>query len=243
MAKKLRNYSCKDVEVLVVGETIANNAITLEARLTPSRPQWANPYFPDLITEIQGIYTTALGIDNAKDMREATIALYGMMGPAAEALRMFKVQLEVDFEDNKSRKNEILTQLGYTEHYADVQNKDQEAFIELLTKFNINMTPALITELNTAGIPTIVITKVTNFSTTLKNANITQEVAKGMRKNISEDAVEQINGVYKKVMAISKIAAVVFKDDKTNRDLVNFAANLRQLNYQGNQNPPSPPTP
>ncbi len=237
---KLRKYSCKDVEVLVVAETIATNAITLEARLTRSRPQWADPYFPNLITEIQGVYTSALGVDNAKDMREATIALYGMMKPAADALQMFKVQLEVDFANNVARRNEILNQLGYTQHYAGVQNKDQESYIELLTKFNVNMTPALITELNAAGIPTIVITKVTNFSTTLKNANITQEVAKGMRKNISKEAVEEINGIYQKVMAISKIAAVVFKKEKTNKDLLNFAANLKQLNLHGNQNPPTP---
>ncbi len=243
MTKVVRLYNAKDVEVLVVGETIAENAKTLVAALTLSRPQWADPYFDDLITEIQGVYTTALGIDNAKDMREATYALYALMPPAYDALAMFKVQVEIDYAANKDRQNEILNQLGYKQHYAGLRKGDQESFVEILAKFKVNMTPTLITELNAAGIPTVVINKVTNFSDSLKNANITQEVAKGMRKNISEEAVGQINSIYQKVMAISKIGAKVFKNDKTNKDRLNFTANLKQLNFHSKKNLPSPPNP
>ncbi|QQS27917.1 MAG: hypothetical protein IPM47_13665 [Sphingobacteriales bacterium] len=241
MAENLRDYNCKDVEVLHVGSTICTHGINYNALILPARPQWTVPYFTALNTEIEDVYLSALGIDNAAAMRQATQALYELMKPASEALLMFKVQLTVDFDANKPRKNEILNLLGYTQHYKRVQKKDQEAFVELLTKFEVNMTPALRTELNTAGIDDLIIDKVLNYSTSLRDANITQEVAKGFRKDISSDAVVEINNIYKKIIAISKVTALIFKNDKAKKDAFNFSKNLRQLNYQNNNVPP--PTP
>jgi len=241
MGENLRKYNCKDVEVLHIGGTICTHGINYNALILPSRPQWTVPYFTALNTEIEGVYLSALGIDNAGAMRQATQALYELMKPASEALLMFKVQLTVDFDSNKTRKNEILNVLGYTQHYKHVQKGDQEAFVELLSKFEVNMTPALRTELNAAGIDDVIIDKVLDFSTSLRDANITQEVAKGFRKDISAAAVEEINNIYRKIIAISKVTAVIFKNDQAKKDAFNFTKNLRQLNYQNNSQPP--PTP
>ncbi len=238
MPKNSRIYKAKDVEVLIVSETIAINAIKLEADIIVHRPQWAEPYFSDFIDEIHAVYSSALGVDNAKELREATIAIYGLMNPASKALLMFKTQLEIDFYKNKTRGNEILTQLGFSEHYKAVQRKDQEAFVELLTKFKVNMTPALQAELNAAGIHNSVITNVTDYFATLKAANISQETAKGVRKKISSEAVKAINEIYRKAIAVSKIAAVAFDTELSKRDRLNFSKNLKQLNSQKHNTPP-----
>lgn len=243
MTEESRKYKGKDIDFLITAETILQSAIELQAPLIIARPQWTDPYFPNIITEIQGLYGSVLGIDNAKEMREATIALYNLIAPASDALLMFKTQLSLDFATNTQRQKEILTQLGYTQHYKSVRSKDQEGIIELLTKFKTNLTPTLLTELTDAGINPIVISKVTSFTDIFKNANITQEVAKGGRKTITAEGISQLNQLYAKIIAISKIGALVFKKDKASKDRLNYNKTIKKLNFHSSKTQPQEPAP
>lgn len=233
-----RAYAGKDVDMLTACGTIIEQAIIHKATLILKRANWADPFLPDLQTRIQNAFPNFLGIDNAEQLRDSTQILIGIQTNALRDLAEFKVQITEDFKSNKKRRDEILNKLGFTAHHKDAQSKDQEALIELLTKFQKNMTTALQTEITNAGMAVNLITAIIGYATVLKNSNITQETMKGSRKVISASAVTEFNAIYNAVISVGRISSNFFKTDKAIQDKFSYAKTLKKLN-----NPPPPPPP
>ena len=191
MATLQRTYTGKDVDMFTACATIIEHAIIHKIFLISKRANWADPFLQNILTRIQNAFSDFLGIDNAKEMREATQVVIGIQTIALRDLAEFKVQIMEDFKNNKTRRNEILTRLGFTAHLKDAQKNDQEALIELLLKFKKNMTAALQTEITNAGTSAALITAIIGYANVLKTSNITQETLKGSRKTISASAVKE----------------------------------------------------
>jgi hypothetical protein len=64
----------------------------------------------------------------------------------------------------------------------------------------------------------------------VKNANVTQEVAKGARKAISNAAVDEFNYIYSEVVSVCKIASLFYKTDPAKKDFFSFAKTVKTLN-------------
>ncbi len=225
-----RAYKGKDVDMLTACATIMEQAIVHQPFLVTKRANWADPFFPDIQTQIRNAFTNFLGIDNAQELREATQLLTSIQSNSLTDLAEFKVQIMEDFKTDKPRRDEILNRLGFTAHHKAAQNKDQEALIELLLKFKLNMTPALQTEITTAGTSATTITAITGYADVLQAANITQETMKGSRKVISQAGVTEFNTIYAQVISIAKIAAKFFKDDKAAQDKFSYSKTVATLN-------------
>src|SRR3972149_7835869 len=237
-----RAYKGKDVDMLPAGGTIIEQAIIHKATLILKRANWADPFLPDLQTRIKDAFSDFLGIDNAEQLREATQTLSGIQTNALRDLAEFKIQITEDFKSNRKRRDEILNKLGFTAHHKDAQNKDQEALIELLTKFQKNMTTPLQTEITNAGMAASLITAIIGYANTLKNSNITQETMKGSRKVISQAAVTEFNEIYNTVISVGRISANFFKTDKAIQDKFSYAKTVGKLN-QTKPDKPVQPTP
>lgn len=235
----LRPYRYKDVDMLFGSEIIIGHCITNLPALVAKRSNWAAPFFPDFLTRVQNAFPNVLGIDNLQQLRLATQTLYTVMDPAQDDLAFFKINVEVDYDNNRVRRDEILTSLGFSAHWKDVQKEDQEAFVELLTKFKANMTPALKTELVANGMDGNDIDELITYADTLRNANVTQETAKGTSKEITQEGRTELNAIYKKVIGICKIAQKIFQNDSAKKDLFVFSKIIRAMN----QPPPPPPVP
>lgn len=238
-----RAYSAKDVDMLTTCLTIVNNAIANKTFLVSKRAYWADPFLPDLKTRINNAFSDILGIDSAKQMRDATQVVTKIQKDAMRDLAEFKIQVEEDFKNNKTRSNEILNTLGFKEHLKDVQSKDQEALIELLYQFKKNMTNTLKTEITTAGTATASITTIISYADTLKNSNVTQETFKGTKKEISASGVTELNGIYNSSMSVAKISAKFFKDDKAKKQQFSFSKIKSALNKGKTENTDTPPAP
>lgn len=74
MAKN-RNYSCKDVDMLMASKTIAESFKTNIFKLSTTRTDWTEQYATGLITRIDNAIETHLGVDAKKDLRNATTTL------------------------------------------------------------------------------------------------------------------------------------------------------------------------
>jgi len=225
-----RAYSGKDVEMLTVCATIIEQAITHKTFLVSKRANWADPFLPNLKIRVNNAFPNFLGIDNALQMRDATQIVLGIQKNALRDLAEFKVQIMEDFKNNKTRRDEILNRLGFTQHLKSAQGKDQEALIELLLQFKKNMTAALQTEITTAGTSVTLITATIAYADVLKNSNITQETLKGGRKEISQTAVAEFNIIYTQVISIAKISTAFFKNDKAIKPKFSYAKTLKSLN-------------
>lgn len=225
-----RAYAGKDVELLIVCATIIEHAIAHQTFLVSKRAVWADPFFPDIKRQIQTASTDFLGTDNALQLREATQIVTRLQNDALNDLAEFKVQIMEDFKSNKPRRSEILNRLGFKTHYKDAQHRDQEALIELLLKFKLNMSRDLQSEITHEGTSETTINNIIGYADVLETANITQETLKGTRKEITQEAITAFNAIYEEVISIAKIATNFFKDDKAVKDKFSYAIILAAMN-------------
>ena len=161
------------------------------------------------------------------------------MQPALKDLTEVKIQIEQDFKNTPSRRSEILNQLGYTNHFKQAQKKDQEALINLLFQFRTNMTEELKETITNKGTATDLIDKITSYTDELRNANVIQEGRKGTKKEVTQEAIIDFNNVYKKAIAVSKIAANFFKDNKAVQDQFSFTKVRNSINNTRDKKEPN----
>ena len=146
-----RKYSTKDVDFLITADTIINSAIANQPFLETKRSTWKPAFFQDIKTQINNAIETYLGVDSAKALRDASQVVYAIVTPANAILAEVKVQIEEDFKDTPTQKNEILNNLGYTSYFADARRGDQEGLINLLYQFKTNLSPDLTTKIVNKG--------------------------------------------------------------------------------------------
>jgi hypothetical protein len=225
-----RIYSTSDVDMLLSIETIIDSAIANKTFLQSKRSNWADPYFDDIKKEINTIIKDNLGIDSAKELRQATIVVKTIQANALTDLAEIKVQIEQDFKAQPDRKSEILNQLGFTTYYTQVITRDQEGLINLLFQYNTNLTPTLKTEIVAKGTAAAALDTINGYAQTLKDADVFQEGAKGTRKEITSETIQIFNDIYSTVLSIAVISAKFFKTDIAKKDKFSFSKVSKTLN-------------
>lgn len=217
-----RKYRGKDVDMLVSCSTLLENALANKTFLQSKRSTWTDDFFTSIQTKIDKALEVHLGIDSAKDLRGATQVLKSIQKQALKDLAEVKVQIAEDFKKETVKQAEVLTQLGFTTYHKEAQNNDQEALVQLLYKFKTNLTNDLKNEIVSKGTAETILTQITSYADTLKNADITQETFKGTRKEITETAVNAFNEIYDDVISIAKIASKFYQEEPIKKDLFSF---------------------
>ncbi len=230
MRSSHRNYNVKDVDMLISVSTIMDTAIKNKALLQTKRNYWADPYFENLKARVEASIKSCLGLDSAKDLRQATLMLYSIQKQAYILLAEVKVQIMEDFKKDKLRRDEILNQLGFTYLFNNAKRNDQEVLINMLYQFSANLSPELRNEITQKGINADALDTVVGYSESLKNANVGQEGFKGERKNMTTDMRAELNAIYDEVITISKIAAKFYKDKPNIKDQFSFSKVSKALN-------------
>ena len=230
MSTPERIYNTKDVDMLLAIETIIDSAIANKTFLQTKRSNWADPYFQDIKAQINTIIQDNLGVDSAKELRQATIAVKAIQTNALIDLAEIKVQIEQDFKAQPDRKSEILNQLGFTSYYTQATTRDQEGLINLLFQYNTNLTPALKAEIVAKGTAAAALDAINAYAQTLKDTDVFQEGTKGTRKEITSETIQIFNEIYGTVSSIAIIAAKFFKTDAAKKDQFSFAKVSKTLN-------------
>ena len=222
MTTTKRKYNSKDVDMLVACSTIIENALANKTFLQSKRSTWTDDFFTTIQTKIDKALEVHLGIDSAKDLRGATQTLQTIQKQALKDLAEVKVQIAEDYKKEPVKQTEVLTQLGFTTYHKEAQNGDQEALVQLLYKFKTNLTNDLKNEIVSKGTAESILTQITMYADTLKNADITQETFKGTRKEITETAINAFNEIYDDVISIAKIASKFYQEEPIKKDLFSF---------------------
>lgn len=226
---KNRNYNCKDVDMLMTSKTIAESFKSNISVLSVARTNWTEQYATDLVSRIDGTIEKLLGIDAKKELRNATTRLSAIQIPARRDVSFFKTQIDDDFKNNPSKRDEILKTLGYTKHLKDVQKGNQEALIQLLYAFKTNMSDSLRQEITSKGMNASLITNLIGYADTFKNANTTQETFKGSTKEISKEVSDSFNAIYDEIIGICKMASNYFQFEPLKKDQFTFSTVINNL--------------
>ena len=227
-----RNYRVKDVDMLISAATIVESAIANKSFLQSKRNTWQDPFFEDLQAKIENAIQNHLGIDSAKDLRQATQTIVAIHTQALKDLAEVKTQITEDFKTDKTQLAEILNQLGFTAFHKTAQTGDQEALINLLYRFKTNLTPVLKDQIVAKGTAAISLDNITAHADILKAADITQETFKASRKTVTAASLKEFNEIYDQIISISKIATVFFKDQPTLKDQFSFNKVSKTLNQK-----------
>ncbi len=224
--------------MLTATSTIIGHAIDNKVFLIGKRATWADPFFDNVKVRIDKAFSDYLGVDNAKEMRLATIFIKQLQKEALPLLAEFKIQIVSDFKNPE--RAEILNRLGFTQHLKSAQQKDQEGLIELLFKFKTNMDAALQTDIVARGMDVNTITKIIGYAQQIKDSNISQEALKGGRKEISAAGVNEFNSIYDQVIGVAKISAKFLKDDKPKAAGFSYSKAVKAQNAPPKPKPGNP---
>lgn len=230
-----RNYSYRDVEMLIVALTIIENAMMHLAFLGAQRPSWTIDFFSNLKASIEAAMNTYLGIDSAKSLRQTSKALYEIQVSVLDSLKTFKIQLSEDFKDDKAYRDELLKLLGFDGNYAKVQRKSQEALIQLLFTFTTNLTPELRDQLIVKGMLPQTIDNIVSQAENMKAMEVKQEMVKNGRKAITVEAVTELNKLYDQVLSISRISSDLFKKEPQIKEQFSFNKLAKKLTIHPNK--------
>lgn len=227
-----RQYNGSDRNMLTACSVIMNHAMDGEIKLflQNKRSNWTDAFLKALEDRIKAAFKDVLGVDNLGDQTSATKVLQKAMDEVLPKVSSFKKQVEADFEDD-DREKEILDKLGF-KLFAMAEKGDQGALVELLMSFNKNMTDALATEIADAGTDKAYITDIKGYADVINNGNIAQEAAKGTKKKLTAADVAVLNGIYKDVMKVAKIAHGLYvevKDDQR-AELFSYNKIVKTLN-------------
>ncbi len=217
--------------MLVAAATILESAITNKKALQEKRATWADPFFEDLKAAIDTVVQNYLGLDNAQQLRRATIKISAIKKEAITQLAEFKVQVEEDFKSDTLRKDEIIKQLGFPSYIPKAQKGDQEALINLLYQFKTNIA-GVEAEVISKGISKKLIDEIISHADKLKDADVSQEYSKGTRKVNTAEAVQEFNKVYKSIISVARIAAKFYKGQAAMKSQFVFSRVAKAINAQ-----------
>ena len=243
MEQHPRNYTGSDVDMIITISTISENAIANKAFLQTKRSTWKDPFFETLEADIDQAAKDHLGVDSAKDLRAATVAVNGIQQAAGTLLAELKVQIAEDFKADKPRRDELLKTLGFTTYLKHTQKGDQEALINLLYQFSTNMNATVQAEITNKGTDAATITAISGYARQMKDANVTQETFKAIRKGITAAGVAAFNGVYDRTISVAKIAAKFFKSDPAKAAMFSYNKIRKSLSggtAKAKNTPPAP---
>ena len=228
MAKN-RNYSCKDVEMLMASKTIAESFKNNISELATTRTDWNEQYATGLISRITEAMHTHLGIDAKKDLRSATTAVVSLQFPAKRDISYFKTQIDDDFKKDTPRRDEILKTLGFTKYLREVQMGNQESLVQFLYTFKTNITPALRNEIAAKGLNPALIDNITGYADSFAQANVAQESFKGTTREITQEVADVFNAIYDEMIGICKKASNYYRYEPLKKEHFTFAKALANL--------------
>lgn len=197
-------------------------------KLVNERPKWADPYGPNLEARIKAALKI-LGV-NTKDVQTAvTRVLKSELRQAITDLVTFKIQLEIDFEDEPEKGELILKKLGFDRHYKEASLQEQEGSIEMLSAFNENMTPELRQEIIDSGTRAELIDGLLGMRDVVADLNVDQEDLKDSTKKDTAVNVDELNAIYQQVIGICKLAPRFLTDVPTAEEDFSFRKIVSRL--------------
>ena len=226
---KTRNYNYKDVDMLMASKITAENFKSNIGELSGVRSDWTEAYATDLVLRIDQTIETHLGIDAKKDLRGATSDLSSIQVAAKRDLSFFKTQIDDDFKGTPLVRDEILNTLGFTKFLKTVQKGNQEALVQLLYAFKMNMTDPLRNQIIEKGLSATLIDKIIGYATTFSNANTSQEGLKQSSKEISKEVADVFNSIYDEIIGICKKVSNYYQYDTIKKEQFTFSKVISNL--------------
>lgn len=235
----LRSFKGTVPQMLLAGLNIAERGIENVTLLSAMRPQWADPYFPNLKIKITKAFDENIGVDILSQVTEATAVVTGTISSAHRGIMMLKVEIEVGFKADIVRRDAILKHLGLNKITA--KNIKHSTYVEVLSSLKSNLTPEIKAELVAAAVNAKNIESLLAQTTVLIEASTAQDKLKVNRINTNTANVDALNEIHEEVSTICKLVSTYFVGNKEILNQFNFTKALKEQGFK--PTPKKKPTP
>jgi hypothetical protein len=208
--KVKRKYNCKDSEMLIGASVITDSGLQNVQQLEEADTSYNTKAITALHNNIDTAIRDILGADNAAALRQKSIDLTAKHEEALQNLSLTKVLIENKYSKTPVRRDELLTNLGFTPFYKSAAKGTQEAMGHLLSRFDFSLTPILETELLAQGLPPARIKALRALAAVYTTTNVQQEGTKNNRSILTDDNINTLNDLYDQIIALCKMGQRVF---------------------------------
>lgn len=220
---KTRDYSYKDVDMLMASKTVAESFGANLSELSTVHSNWTKTYADNLNIRIDAAIESYLGIDPKKELREATSHITAIHYPAIRDLSFFKAQIDDDFEKHPTMRSEILKSLGFSKYLHSVQKGNIESLAQLLNIFKHNMDEELHLVVTAKGLNPALIDAIMGYANIFEKTNVSQESLSDTDHEITPEAVDIFNFIYIEIMDICRIASEYYQYEPQKKEMFTFS--------------------
>ena len=224
---KRRIYKVKDIEMVLALKRIIQNMRNNQAELVKIRKDITPEFLDKLEREVDEVIEKYLGLDKNYKLRKATKKLGSLYEQVMGDAGFLKTILEVDFPEEAE---DLKKRLGFSSYYTLADNGDQEGLQQLFLAIRKGITEELKERFIETGYADEWIEKLMEYPEQIEAANLKQESMKDSKKYLTREAVEELNGLYTKVMRFAKLFKRYYKFDPLKRDQFVFSRVVRQMN-------------
>ncbi|MBN1181415.1 MAG: hypothetical protein JXB49_03950 [Bacteroidales bacterium] len=216
---KNRNFKVKDLEMLLASKTIMGKFRENLTDLSFVRINWTDIYAEQLSYKIDDAIENYLGLDQKKELREATGILAKIQTPALRDISFLKTQLAVDFgREAKS----MIKNLGLDNKLTKARYGNQESLIQLLYALKKGLTPEVIKQIVGKGTHPELLKRIIGYADELLKASISQETLMENSQEITGEAITTFNEIYEEVTGICRIAVRFYQYELLKKEQFNF---------------------
>jgi|GEM_PF-4101428 len=224
---KRRIYRVKDIEMVLALKRIIQNMRNNQKELVKIRRDITPEFLDTLEREVDEVIEKYLGLDKNFKLRKATKKLGSLYEQVMSDVGLLKTALEVDFPEETE---ELKKRLGFSAYYTLADNGDQEGLQLLLLAVRKGMTGEFKERFIETGYADEWIEQVMGYPEQIESANLKQESMKDSKQYLTQEAIEEMNRIYSKVMGFAKLFRRYYKFDPMKRDQFILSRVVRQMN-------------
>lgn len=231
----VRLFSGGESTMMSVTRTIVWNFKEKLKELSEVQGNWTPEYAAVLEAEHSKTSAWVLGDDYKQDQLDLTCELIKLIRPVVKDLSMFKMQVEVNFDDQPDLCAKILNTTGFTQYWGDAREAKQNAVIPMMTVFGGNVLKyekGLVEK----GIRIEKVQSIIKRGVAIQDIDTRQEQAKVKAPKVTEEMIIAMNKLYKQVIGICKIAQKFYWDDPKSRDMFTYSKIEENLGLKNSHN-------
>jgi hypothetical protein len=157
-----------------------------------------------------------VAVDIRSTQRNATRTVVEIVDDARGKLVSFFTSLTNAYRNDKTMLATLKRTLGYDAFMKKMQNYNQEAAIQFVNAFTVNILQYR-DDIIAKGIPAIRMDEISGFGKELLDANVAQESEKEKSIQLTAEQQTEFNAIYTEVIAICKEGQNIFKSDAAMR--------------------------
>jgi len=215
----IKNYKSQPALKLNLAKTVVENLKIYGSSFALAKTTFTNNYQKELSNKIDEIAEKFLGKGKLAEQRKTTLALRDKLEESNKYVRILRILIFTEFDEEKQA---IIKEMNInSKSLKQLGNKNRKAIVDLLKCIDKCLTEDLIAKLNSKSINPAISTKIKKLAIEVPELIAKQESITKVNENLTEEAYNSFQQIFKEVNLICRLAPKVIKDKKVAKEKFN----------------------